>query len=124
MGGIVFLSNDRKKALLIRFCDAYKSILSKHSLFSTFTLSYLIGEIGIEVSPLLDDDVSGYQQVISKIYCKEVNLVIFFKDTFSTPVNPHLEYELFRVCDLHNIPYATNLATAEILLSALFLGKC
>lgn len=123
MSGIVFLSNDRKKNLLVRFCDAYKSVLSKHSLFSTYALSYLIKEIGVPVSPLLDDDVSGYQQIISKIYCKEVDLVIFFRDSFIDYNRSSLEHELFRVCDLHNLPYATNLAMAEILLNYLILEK-
>lgn len=123
MSSIVFLSNDRKKTLLVRFCDAYKSVLSQHSLFSTYTISYLIGELGISITPLLDDDITGYQQIISKIYCKEVDLVIFFKDTFASSKNSNLENELFRVCDSYNIPYATNLATAEILLGALRLGR-
>ena len=123
MSGIVFLSNDRKKNLLVSFCDAYKSVLSKHSLFSTYTLSYLIKEIGVPVLPLLDDGVSGYQQIISKIYCKEVDLVIFFRDSFIDYNRSSLEHELFRVCDVHNLPYATNLAMAEILLDYLILEK-
>ena len=123
LSGIVFLSNDRKKNLLVRFCDAYKSVLSKHSLFSTYTLSYLIKEIGVPVLPLLDDDINGYQQIISKIYCKEIDLVIFFRDFYIDYNKSSLEHELFRVCDLHNLPYATNLAMAEIFLNYLILEK-
>lgn len=83
----------------------------------------MIKEIGIPVSSLIDDDISGYQQVISKIYCKEVDLVIFFRDSFADYNNSSLEQELFRACDLHNLPYATNLAMAEILLNYLILEK-
>jgi len=123
LSDIVFLSNDRKKNLLVSFCDAYKSVLSKHSLFSTYALSYLIKEIGLPVSSLLDDDINGYQQIISKIYCKEIVLIIFFRDSFIDYNKSSLEHELFRVCDMHNIPYATNLAMAEILLNYLILEK-
>lgn len=126
MSAIVLLSDDKKKSLLGRFCDAYKSVLAKYSLFSTYLLSYFISETldgSIKVRPLLDDGVSGYQQVISKIYCNEIILVIFFKDISSNRARPFFENELFRACDLYNIPYATNLAMAEIFLNTLLLGK-
>lgn len=122
MNSIVLLSDDKKKSLLLHFCDVYKSVLSKYSLFTTYMLSYFLSET-IRVSPLLDDGISGYQQIISKMHCKEIILVIFFKDCYTNRKRPVFENELFATCDLYNIPYATNLAMAETFLNTLLLGK-
>ena len=116
---IVFLSNNRKRPLLHQFCSAYKLILSKYSLFATFGTSQVIRDCGLDVYSFLSGSSGGYRQVISKLYCGEVDLLIFFRDSLKGSSGSSLEMELLSVCDFCNVPSATNVLTAEILLRAL-----
>lgn len=124
MKSIVFLSNNRKKALLSQFCNAYKPILSKYSMFATFGTSQIIRQHGLDVYSFLSGAVGGYRQVISKIYCGEVDLLLFFRDAsrFHVDSLSKLESEVLVACDFCNVPSATNVLTAEILLRALDSG--
>ena len=118
---IVFLSNNKKKSLLYEFCVAYKSILSKHSLFATFEDSVSLKNLGLSFTPLLSASVGGYRQVISKLQCGEFDLVFFFRGTYCFEKDSSIDFEILKACDYHNIPIATNLLTAEILLRSLSL---
>ncbi len=121
---IVFLSNNRKKALLSQFCDAYRPILLKFDIFATFGTSQIIKQHGLRVYSFLSGAVGGYRQVISKIYCNEVDLLLFFRDAsrFHIDSLSRLESEVLIACDFCNVPSATNVLTAEILLRALDSG--
>ena len=81
MKNIVFLSNNKKRTLLHEFCLAYKSVLSRHSLFATFEDCVALESLGLNFNPLLSASVGGYRQVISKLQCKEFDLVFFFRGT-------------------------------------------
>ena len=124
---IVFLSNNRKKALLEQFCLAYKHILSKYHLFATYTTSCVVKSLGLAVTPLLSAKVGGVRQVISGISSHQFDLVLFFfvicfvKPDFSGKLC--IENEIFYACDAHSVPYATNILMAEVLLRALDSGE-
>lgn len=121
---IALIAHDNKKALMIDLCIAYKAILQKHSLFATGVTASAIAE-GAELtvyqfSPGL---LGGTQQVAARASLNELDMVIYLRE----PLNPR-EYEsddinmLFRFCDINNIPFATNIATAEILIKGLERG--
>lgn len=119
MKNIIFLSNNKKRTLLHEFCVAYKSLLSQHSLFATFEDAMFLETMGLSFTPLLSASVGGYRQVISKIQCKEFDLVFFFRGTYCFEEDSPVDFEILKMCDYCNIPVATNLLTAEILLHSL-----
>ncbi len=122
MKNIVFLSNNKKRALLHEFCLAYKSVLSRHSLFATFEDVLSLKSLGLGFKPLLSASVGGYRQVISKLQCGEFDLVFFFRGAYCFEKDSPIDSEVLKMCDYCNIPIATNLLTAEILLRSLDLG--
>lgn len=104
-------------------CIAYRHILTKHSLYATGTTGRLVEEAAnLTVHKYLAGPLGGEQQLGSQVANNDIDLVIFLRD----PVSPK-SYEpninsILRLCDVHNIPLASNLATAEILLLALDRG--
>lgn len=119
---IVFLSSSKKRMLLKEFSTAYKFILLKHSLFAPFEDSYIIRDVGLSCTPLLSASVGGYRQIISKLQCGELDLVIFFRGTYYFEKVSSIESEVLLSCDCYNVPVATNVLTAEIILQALDAG--
>ncbi len=120
---IGLIAHDNKKKLMENLCIAYRHILSKHLLFATGTTGRLIEEAAnITVNKYLAGHLGGQQQLGAQIAMNNVDLVIFLRDPNT---QKHYETEsnsLLRLCDTHNIPLATNLATAEALLLALDRG--
>ena len=116
---IVILSNNRKKALLSCFCESYREVLSNFCLFATFGTSRVISNVGLKVFSFLSGPAGGYYQVMSKIQCEEVDMVLFFRDASRFHSDYSLECELLRICDFFNVPTATNVFTAEILVRSL-----
>ena len=120
---IGFIAHESKKKLLQNFCIAYRGIISKHQLYATRTSGRLIEEAtNLDVQKLHAGHVGGEQQMGAQIINNDIDLMIFLRD----PVSPHA-YEsevnsILHLCDMHNIPLATNLATAEVLLLALDRG--
>ena len=117
------IAHDSKKKLMQNFCIAYKGILSKHDLYATGTTGRLIEEVtNLSVYKFLAGSLGGEQQLSSQIERNQLDLVIFFRDpTMPKPNEPDFK-NIFRLCDMNNIPLATNLATAEILILALQRG--
>lgn len=114
---IILIAHEKKKELLLRFCEAYNSVLKKHSLFSTEDLKLKIANvINCPVSALLAGDRGGYQQVESRIACNEVDLLIFFKDPFTKSEFEKRKVEIERLCDVYAVPIATNIAAAELMI--------
>ena len=118
---IGFLANDSKKKLMQNFCIAYRSILMKHHLYATGTTGRLIEEAThLNIHKYLSGPMCGAEQLIAQIDSNEIDLVIYLQDP-NKPVN-HTEPSVSSVvksCDINNIPIATNLATAELLILAL-----
>lgn len=123
---IGFIADDAKKKLMQNCCIAYRGILSKHELYATGTTGRLIQDAaGLNVHKLLEGHVGGEQQMSSMIEQNQMDLILFFKDPEKPGKIPNENSDIsnaIRMCDLHNIPLATNIASAEILLKSLDRG--
>ena len=121
---IAFLAHDKKKELMVQFCTAYKSVLLKHNLFATATTGRLIADnTGLPVTLLLSHKQGGHQQINARIAYNEIDLVLMFTDPNNTDTwDDNQMVETIRHCDKHNVPVATNLASAEMLIMGLQRG--
>ncbi len=120
---IAIIADDTKKELITQFCIAYCGILSKHSLCATgITGKYISDATGLEIECLLAGNQGGTQQVTSRISYDEIDMLIFFRNTTPRVEESDSGNALLRLCDIHNVPVATNIATAEILVRALDRG--
>lgn len=119
---IAIIAHDMKKELMTQFCIAYCGILSKHNLCATSTTAKYISEAtGLSIERLMTGDQGGEQQIASRISYNEIDLLIYFRDTRGE-VRNESDIELLRMCDLYNVPVATNIATAEVLVCAVDRG--
>ena len=121
---IAFLAHDKKKELMVQFCTAYKSVLSKHNLFATATTGRLIADhTGLPITLLLSHKQGGHQQINARIVYNEIDLVLLFTDPNNTdPWDDNQMIETIRHCDKHNVPIATNLGSAEMFIMGLQRG--
>lgn len=120
---IGFIAHDAKKVLMQNFCIAYRGILSHHKLYATGTTGRLIEEAAnLQVHKFLAGHLGGEQQFGSQIEHNEMDLVIFLRDPLSPKTHEPNIANVVQLCDTHNIPVATNLATAELLIKALERG--
>ena len=120
---IAIIAHDLKKELMAQFCIAYCGILSKHNLCATaLTAKYISEATGLHIDKLMSGEQGGEQQIASRIAYNEIDVLLYFRDTRATNVNNAVEHELLRMCDMYNIPVATNIATAEVLITALERG--
>ena len=120
---IGLIAHDTKKKLMQNFCIAYRGILCKHDLFATGTTGRLIEEVtNLNVYKYLAGHLGGEQQLGSQIENNDLDMMIFLRDPL-TPKSHEIDVNnIFHLCDMHNIPLATNLATAELLIKALDRG--
>ncbi len=119
---IALMANDRKKELMVQFCIAYCGILSKHQVFATAATGKMVADVtGLKVYLFLSGKSGGAEQVASKVACDEIDLVLYFRDPALQQMSD-AEQTLLRLCDMHNVPIATNIATAEVLVCALDRG--
>lgn len=116
---IALIAHDEKKDDIIAFAKDYKHILEKHKLFATGTTGRLISAAtDLEIYRFLSGPLGGDQQIGAKIACGEMNMVIFLRDPLTAqPHEPDIT-ALLRVCDVHDVPLATNLASAKILIES------
>ncbi len=120
---IALIADDTKKELMTQFCIAYCGILSKHNLCATGTTGKYIEEAtGLRVEKLLSGEHGGEQQITSRVAYNEIDVLLFFRSTQPDLVYKEEEATLLRMCDIHNVPIATNIATAEVLICALDHG--
>ncbi len=117
---IALIAHDKMKDDIIDFVKRYKGVFSEHDLYATGTTGRLINEIvNLKVHRFLSGPLGGDQQVGAKIAEGNMDLVIFFRDPLtSQPHEPDVT-ALLRLCDVHCIPVATNLGTAEVMIKAL-----
>lgn len=120
---IALIAHDKKKELMIQFCIAYAGLLAKHHLCATGTTGKLVSDAtGLPVVRMLSGPQGGDQQIGARVAYNEIDLVLFFRDPLTPqPHEPDIN-TLLRLCDMHNIPIATNVATAEILVRGLDRG--
>ena len=120
---IALIAHDSKKELMVQFCIAYCGILSHHDISATGTTGKLVAEAtGLHIQRYLSGSQGGDQQLASSISCNEVDLLIFFRDPLNAKSHEPNDINSLRLCDVHNIPVATNIATAEALIHALERG--
>ena len=120
---IALMAHDEKKELMVQFCIAYCGILSKHNLCATGTTGKLVSEAtGLKIQQFLSGSQGGDQQIGARIACNEIDLLLMFRDPLNPKQNEPKENNLLRLCDVHNIPVATNIATAEALIHSLERG--
>lgn len=120
---IAFIAHDAKKKLMQNFCIAYRGILVKHDLYATGTTGRLIEEVtNLGIHKYLAGHLGGSQQIGAAIEANEIDLVIFLRDPLTQKVHEPDVNNVMRLCDMHNIPIATNLATAELLIKSLDRG--
>ena len=118
---IALMAHDRKKELMVQFCIAYCGILAEHNLCATHVTGKLVAEAtGLPITLYLHADQGGAQQIGARIAYNELDLVLFFCD-------PNRETTrdvdaIARLCDQHSIPFASNVATAEVLVQGLRRG--
>ncbi len=119
---IALVASNNKKELMVQFCIAYCGILSGHSLCATGTTARLISEAtGLEVKSYLSAAQGGLQQIAARIAYNELDLVFFFVDPQSQDYETELA-TLCRLCDQYTVPFASNVATAEVLVQGLRRG--
>ena len=117
---IGLIAHDKKKDEIIVLAKKHKDVLPKHQLFATGTTGTLImGETGLPINRMKSGPLGGDQQIGSMVADNGLDLLIFLRDPLTAqPHEPDVS-ALLRLCDVHNIPLATNRKTAEILLTAL-----
>ena len=127
---IAIIAHDLKKELLAQFCIAYCGILSKHHICATSTTGAYISEAtGLKIEKLLSGTHGGEQQIASRIAFDEIDALFYFRaarpyrDKDISAQRMDLEQNLLRLCDVHNVPVATNIATAELIVTALDRGE-
>ena len=121
---IAIIAHEIKKELMAQFCIAYSSILKKHNLCAAAdTGKYIAEAAGLKIEKMLMGDYGGEQQMASRISYNEIDCLLYFRDTSN--YQSHRDEDamnILRLCDIHNIPIATNIATAEILICAIERG--
>ncbi|MEY9970398.1 methylglyoxal synthase [Lysinibacillus sp. RC46] len=120
---IALIAHDRKKDNLVQFAIAYRNILNEHTLFATGTTGQRVMEAtGLEVTRFRSGPLGGDQQIGAMIANNDMDMVIFFRDPLTAqPHEPDVS-ALIRLCDVYQVPLATNMGTAEILLKGLQEG--
>jgi len=120
---IALIAHDKKKDDMVNFCIAYQHELLKHHLCATGTTGKLINEsTKLPVHRFLSGPLGGDQQIGSRVAYNELDLIIFLRDPLTAqPHEPDVS-ALLRLCDVHNIPLATNMATAEAMIKAVSRG--
>ena len=120
---IAIIADDNKKELMAQFCIAYCGILSRHNICATdSTGNYISDATGLDIETLMPGR-GGTEQITSRISYNEIDLVFYFRATDPAKESSEAELNLLRLCDVYNIPVATNIATAEVLVTALEAGS-
>lgn len=123
---IAIIAHDMKKELMTQLCIAYCGILSKHNICATsITAKYISDATGLKIEKLLSGSQGGEEQIASRIAYNEIDVLLYFRDTrTSDEMTEHdkIERDLLLMCDRYNVPVATNIATAEVIIMALDRG--
>lgn len=119
---IALMAHDNKKDLMVQFCTAYAGILSKHTICATNITGKMVAEAtGLPIHPFLARVHGGAEQIGARIAYNEIDMVLFFNDPRDEKSCESVSY-ISRLCDQNNIPFASNVATAEMLVLGLSRG--
>ena len=117
------MAHDKRKELLVQFCVENCGILAEHKLCATAATGKLIADAtGLEIQRLMSGGHGGDQQIAARISNREIDLLFFFRYPVYNESERTYEAALLRLCDLYNIPVATNIKTAEIIIKTLERG--
>ena len=121
---IALIAHDEMKDTMIGFCIAYERILKNYGLYGTGTTGKrIMDETSLDVNRLASGPLGGDQQIGALIVSQDIDLVIFLRDPLtSQPHEPDIN-ALLRLCDVYEIPLATNVSTAQLVLDALHKGE-
>jgi len=120
---IALIAHDKKKELMVQFCIAYKGFLKKHNLCATAKTGEAVADAtGLPVQKFLSGPQGGAQQIGARIAYNEIDAVLFFEDPLTNQGRETGIDTVLRLCDVHNIPLATNIASAEILILGIERG--
>ncbi|OCS89450.1 methylglyoxal synthase [Caryophanon latum] len=120
---IALIAHDRKKDNLVEFAIAYTEILKEHELYATGTTGLRVMEAtGLSIHRFSSGPLGGDQQIGAMIAMNEMDMVIFFRDPLTAQPHEPDVTALIRLCDVYNVPLATNMGTAEVLLKGLQEG--
>jgi methylglyoxal synthase len=114
---VALIAHDQKKAAMAAFCCKHKDILTLCELVATGTTGKIISEAtGLPVHRMLSGPYGGDQQIGAEVAAGRIDAVIFLRDPLTAqPHEPDIT-ALLRVCDVHNVPLATNEATGEFIV--------
>lgn len=119
---IALIAHNNRKELMFQFCTAYCGILAKHTLCATATTGQMVAEAtGLTIHRFMSFYHGGGQQIGARIAYNELDMVLCFDDPNTKEPSPDIIY-ISRLCDKNNIPYASNIATAEMLVLGLARG--
>ena len=120
---IALISSETKRELMIQFCIAYCGVLAKHNICATkMTGKYVSEATGLEIEQLLPGSQGGVQQIASRVAYNEIDVLLYFREKTDNPDAMLKDVALLQECDRSNVPTATNLATAEAIITALDRG--
>lgn len=116
---LALIAHDGKKADVVAFALQYKDVLSRYKIIATKTTGTLLQEkTGLDVTPLLSGPIGGDAQIAAQVAEGHVEAVFFFVDPLGKhPHDPDIQ-SLLRICNVHNVPLATNAATAAYIISS------
>ena len=115
---LAIIAHDGKKAEMLAFALSNKDVLSRYNLVATNTTGGLIADkTGLPVTKMLSGPVGGDAQIAAQIAEGKIEAVFFFVDPLGKhPHDPDIQ-GLLRICNVHDVPLATNAATAEFIIS-------
>ena len=117
---IALIAHDQKKELMVQFCIAYCGILAQHKICATAATGKLVADAtGLDIFRFMGGNSGGDQQIASRIANSEIDMLLFFRDPTNTDKSGVDDATLLRLCDVHNVPVASNIATAEVLIHAI-----
>lgn len=118
MKTLAMIAHDGKKADMVAFATFNREKLAGYHIIATGTTGKLLHDkVGLEVEALLSGPLGGDAQIAARVAQGEVDGVVFFVDPLNAhPHEPDIQ-GLLRVCNVHNVPLATNVATADLIIS-------
>lgn len=119
---IAIMCHTKKQDLMVQFCTAYCGILSKHTVCATNATGKMIADAtGLNVNKFLSHELGGIEQIGQRISYNEIDMVLFFNSPIDDGLNAEI-MNIMRLCDQHSVPFASNVATAELLIHGLARG--
>ena len=119
---IAIMCHNKRQDLMVQFCTAYCGVLSKHSVCATNATGAMIADAtGLPVQRFLSHEHGGIEQIGQQIMYDMIDLVLFFNSPLDNVMDNDVLY-ISRLCDQNNVPYATNVATAEMLVLGMDRG--